>query len=260
MSTPTINADDLSFVALFVRDNPKSLSGTNMGRYIEKGEAEGFDKRKTCASREPARRWYDLGENINDVIAFPQRFRQKHIVFYNPHRFSLNKNLYGVQPGKPKLAKAIAIVLNSTWVSFCLEIIARQPGGGGGPLDVDVNVAGKILVPNLNRLEKYREKIEAIDLLDRGIGTIFDELGAVSPSEVSFETVRKDRLELDRIVLQDILGISEEDHLEVYRAVIDLVSSRLARAKSVQKPKKKKAGSVADAMTDNLAEEFFYDD
>lgn len=42
--------------------------------------------------------------------------------------------------------------------------------------------------------------------------------------------------------------------------MIDLVSSRLARAKSVKKRTKKKGASVSDAMTENLAEELFYDD
>ena len=55
---------------------------------------------------------------------------------------------------------------------------------------------------------------------------VFQELGANSPTEVSFEKVRPDRLELDKIVLRDILGLSEKEHLEVYQAVIDLVKSR----------------------------------
>ena len=55
---------------------------------------------------------------------------------------------------------------------------------------------------------------------------VFQELGANSPTEVSFERVKADRLELDKIVLRDILGLSEKEHLEVYQAVIDLVKSR----------------------------------
>ena len=34
-------------------------------------------------------------------------------------------------------------------------------------------------------------------------------------------------LKLDKIVIQDILGLSEAEHLDIYRAVVDLVRSRL---------------------------------
>ncbi len=85
--------------------------------------------------------------------------------------------------------------------------------------------------------------------------TIFQELGANLPEEVSFEKVKADRLELDKIVLRDILGLSENEHLEVYRAVIDLVKSRLEKAKSVGKKASKNGGSLGGAFAEN-----FHDD
>jgi len=75
-----------------------------------------------------------------------------------------------------------------------------------------------------------------------------------------FKIVKKDRFELDKIILQDILGLSKAEHLEIYRAVIDLVSARLSRAKSVQKRSKNKGGSVGDAMTGNIAEDLINGD
>ena len=260
MTTPTIKPEPLESLILFVSKDKKKLKGTNILRYIEEGEQKGYDKRETCASREPKRRWYDLGEDINDVIAFPQRFRQRHIIFHNPQNVSLNKNLYGVTPYNKNLNKAVAIALNSTWITFCLEIIARQPGGGGAPLDIDVYIAAKVLLPRVELLEKQKENIEKLEVLTREIGTIFEEIGANSPDEVAFEKVKKDRFELDKIILQDILGLSEAEHLEIYQAVIDLVGARLARAKSVQKRSKKKGGSVGDAMTENLSDEYMNGD
>ena len=84
---------------------------------------------------------------------------------------------------------------------------------------------------------------------------VFQELGANSPTEVSFEKVRPDRLELDKIVLRDILGLSEKEHLEVYQAVIDLVKSRLEKAKSVGKKSPKSEASLGGAFAEN-----FHDD
>ena len=69
--------------------------------------------------------------------------------------------------------------------------------------------------------------------MERDIISIFDELGSSSPESVTLETVKPDRRELDRIIMGDILGLTEDEQLEVYRAVIDLVKSRIARAKSL---------------------------
>jgi len=151
--------------------------------------------------------------------------------------------------------KVITLVLNSTLIAFWLEILARQPGGGGAPLDVDVYVAAKLLIPKLEDLTKRKSEFEKIGLLERDTLTIFQELGANAPTEISFEKVKADRLELDKIVLRDILELSEKEHLEVYKAVVDLVKSRLEKAKSVGKKSKKNGGSLGGALSEN-----FYDD
>lgn len=257
LSIPTIEPENLKNLVLFIKGKRKKLDEKNIGKYIAKGESEelAFNKRPTCASREPKRSWFDLGNDISDLIAFPQRFRQRHIVFQNPKRVSINKNLYGIEPNDKSFTKVITLVLNSTLIAFWLEIVARQPGGGGGPLDVDVYVVAKLLVPNFEDLQKNKEKFENIGLLERETLTIFEELGANSPEEVSFEKVRADRLELDKIVLQDILGLSEKEHLEVYKAVVDLVKSRLEKAKSVGKKSRKSEASLGVAFADNFYED-----
>ncbi len=258
LSTPTIAPEKLKNLVLFIKGNRKKLDEKNIGKYIAKGESEenAFNKRPTCVQREPKRNWFDLGNDISDLIAFPQRFRQRHIVFQNPERVSINKNLYGIEPLDKDFAKVIALVLNSTLIAFWLEILARQPGGGGAPLDVDVYVVAKLPFPKFEDLQKHQKAIEKIRLLERETLTIFQELGANSPEEVSFEKVKVDRLELDKIVLRDILGLSEIEHLKVYRAVVDLVKSRLEKAKSVGKKSSKKEGSLSVSLSENLMDDF----
>lgn len=46
------------------------------------------------------------------------------------------------------------------------------------------------------------------------------------------EAELSDRRELDRVVLK-VLGLIEEEQLEVYRAVVELVKNRLVKAGSV---------------------------
>jgi len=84
--------------------------------------------------------------------------------------------------------------------------------------------------------------------LIREIKSIFEELGFpkcnqrnckhpehpyeyVKPEEVSFHRIMPDRRELDKIVFE-ALDLTEEEQLEVYRAVLELVKNRLLKAKS----------------------------
>ncbi len=116
----------------------------------------------------------------------------------------------------------------------------------------------KFFVPKAELLSEAQMKSleTALDKMGtRPIGSILEELGANSPEEVSFEKVKADRLELDKIVLRDILGLSEIEHLEVYKAVVDLVKSRLEKAKSVDKKSKKKEGSLGSAFAENFVED-----
>jgi len=89
-------------------------------------------------------------------------------------------------------------------------------------------------------------------LSQRPIRSIFEELGfplcrerkcgrpehpyeKVQPGELTLEQVQAaspDRFELDRVVF-DVLGLTDEERLEVYRAVAQLVKERLVKARSV---------------------------
>lgn len=237
---------------LFINKEKEKLKGRHILSYIRRGESNKLDERPTCSSRKPGRNWYDLGTDINDAIAFPERVRLRHLIFHNPHHVALNKNLYGISANQKDLTKALALVLNNTLTALYLELFARQPGGGGGPLDIDVRVAEEILVPNEALIEKYRSRLIRIPLDKRNINSIFKELGANAPEDVALEKVQPDRRELDRIIMGEILGLSEEEQLEVYRAVVDLVKSRIGRAGSVQKKNKSKNGIDYESFTESI--------
>ncbi len=87
-------------------------------------------------------------------------------------------------------------------------------------------------------------RIALTEISKREINTIFEELGYpkpnkdysnIDPNALTLEQVRQaspDRYELDRIIF-DVLGLTEEERLTVYRAVVQLVKDRLVKAKSV---------------------------
>ena len=65
------------------------------------------------------------------------------------------------------------------------------------------------------------------------------------------DKVKTDRRELDEIVMGKLLGLTGEEQLEVYKAVVDLVRSRLEKAGSVPKQAKRKGvdvGALAEGV------------
>jgi len=78
-------------------------------------------------------------------------------------------------------------------------------------------------------------------LCQREILSVFEELGLPKPNrdfsnirleDVSLDKILPDRRELDRVVFE-ALGLTEDEQLEVYRAVVELVKNRLVKAGSV---------------------------
>jgi len=248
-----ITSADLNLRVLIIHNDSKQLANTNILKYINRGKRQKLDKRPTLLSRGDS--WFDLGTEIRDIIAFPERMRKRFAVYYNQDRVFLNKNLYGIEPINKKLTKPILFALNSTISFLWTELLARQPGGGGGPLDIDVYVVQSIPFYKDKLLEGIKDKLVNIDILKRKVGSIFEELGANSPDEVSLDKVKPDRRALDKIIMGDILGLTDAEQLEVYKAVVDLVKSRLDKAKSFGKHGKTKDGVDMQIVIEELATE-----
>lgn len=80
-------------------------------------------------------------------------------------------------------------------------------------------------------------------LSQREIKSVFEELDLpkpnrdysnIDPNDVSLDKVLPDRRALDEVVFE-VLGLTEEEQLEVYRAVVELVKARLTKAQSVRR-------------------------
>ena len=102
------------------------------------------------------------------------------------------------------------------------------------------------------RLPAISDTVERF--LMRPLRSIFEELGfplcrsrgcddpehpyeQVHPESLTLDQVQRaspDRFELDRVVF-DVLGLDDSERLEVYRAVADLVKTRLAKARSTRR-------------------------
>jgi len=254
-----INPKDLKYRVLMIHKDRKGLKRTNVLKYIEEGERKGFHKRPTCAGKQ---RWYDLGQSSFGSLIWTYLYDVSPRVFYNPNIF-VNNVLYDIViPNQSKEFKEFFCVFsNSTLMFLFLELWGRL-NYGLGALSIAVYEVGTL--PFINSIKIPNSSIKSLknsfdQVSYRPIGSIFDELGASSAEEVSLDKVKSDRRELDKIIMGEILGLTDEEQLEVYRAVVDLVKSRIDKAKSFGKKKKTKEGididSLVKTITDKIGEE-----
>jgi hypothetical protein len=233
---------------LLIHKDKEDLKGKNVLKYIEWGEKKNFDKRPTCKSR---KRWYELPE-ITAPILCMMTIRDRHIFWYNPMNCYIDARLYGIKP-RHVSEKVLLSILNSTLTYFFTELYSRNYGGGGGPIDVKVYEYANMLILDTKLISDGRTKIIK-NFLSSEIGTIFEEIGTPTPEEASLDKVKPERRELDKIIMGEILGLTDEEQLEVYKAVVDLVKSRIERAKSV-KNKKTVEGIDIDAAKNLIIQE-----
>lgn len=135
---------------------------------------------------------------------------------------------------------------NKTRISFLIN--------SEGALKTQVYEIEKLTILNPEKLTKSQlsKLSEAFDKLSqREIGSVFEEIGSETPEDVSLDNIKPDRRELDKIIFE-ILGLTEKEQSEVYKAVIDLVKSRIEKAKSFSKNNKKKVSEVDSVVKRTL--------
>jgi len=233
-----VKPEDLKYRVLMIHKDKKELKGTNVLKYIQEGERKGYHTRPTCASR---KRWYDFGSQPSPDGIWFKAFNDRVVAPQNKHSFFSSDRFYAIYTKDKAISDNLFSYLNSTLPFLIVELNGRVNLGEGALDNMTYEAAA---MPVLD-VRKYAVSSDGIG---REIVTVFSELGADSPAEVSLDKVKPDRRELDKIIMGEILGLTDEEQLEVYRAVIDLVKSRLGKAKSFGKRKKTKEGIDIDLV------------
>ena len=184
--------------------------------------------------------------SVPDIVV-GRTFNDTFLVVYNADRV-LFKRFYKILAKNKKHTLDICLVLNSTLQILFWECIGITEGLGA--LNIYKDDFDKILIPAPKYLTLPKQQFESF--MNREIKDIFEEIGAFSPEEVSLAKVKPDRRKLDKIILGDILGLTEEEQLEVYKGVVDLVSSRLQKAKSVNGKKKSKEKIIEEKQVEQI--------
>jgi len=249
-----IKPEKLSKKVILCNESKKKLKGTKLLQYIKEGERKGFNKRPTCNSRTP---WYCLAKGWEYTpLIFPAKVGERMPVVLNQDIFE-DKKLYGITPQNKHLTIIIAALLNSTLSRFFIEFTCRQLTGSQAIADIDVNVVEKLLIVDPRKMKSGKQKeIQNIfrKFADNRALSVFEEVGASSAEEVSLNKINSYRRQLDKIIMGEILGLTKEEQLEIYRGVVDLVKSRLEKAKSVDKRQRTKEGIDIDLLTKTVME------
>lgn len=231
---------ELKYRILMIHKDKKDLKGTNLLKYIQSGERRGFHKRLTCLTRG---RWYDLGQRK------PAQININYLINDVAHCFV---GSVWVSDDFQELHTSVEIApfLNSTLFWF-FQNLAGRINFGGGLLKIQTYELKTLFVLST---EKYKREISEVfeKLASRPVEDIFKELGVESSEKVNFDKIRPDRRALDQIIMDKILGLTEEEQLEVYKAVVDLVKSRLDKAKSAERLKKEISGIDFDSAAENI--------
>lgn len=251
-----VDPKDLKYRVLMIHKDKKELRETNVLKYIEEGERKGFHKRPTCASR--GEKWSNLGVWEKPDLIWSDAYSDRYGV-YASNKTWADKRFFYINLKCKSLFLSLHAFLNSSIIPLIIEIEGIT-NLGEGAVYTNVYQLKRLLVPESVAKKSHFRLLHCMkNLSKREISSIFSELGASSPEQVSLDKVKPDRRELDRIIMGEILGLSENEQLEVYRAVIDLVKSRIEKAKSVGKQRKTREGINVDAFI-NLVKEKIGDD
>lgn len=232
-----IHPSNLDNKLFMCRSNWSQLEDSKAKDYILWGMVQGYDDRQSCKVRP---QWWSLGFSHAEPIAWARIHASRHNVHYNPYGVELDNNFFEIIPFDKGTQSSLAAICASTQVILIKELYGRAYGGGSGPIKNEgVDLEKYLVVDPSCVTEDLARPFEK--LCSRELQTVFEELGLpkpnkdysnISPEDVSLDKVLPDRRELDKIVFE-ALGLTEDEQLKVYRAVVELVKNRLVKAGSI---------------------------
>ncbi len=250
LKTIVVQPKDLKYRVLLIFKDKKDLKGTKALKYVEWGESQGFRERPTCKSR---KRWYSLENTRFTKILFLRATESKPAVYFSPTGVFHDQTFYSIIPYEID-EEVLSSLMNSTLINYFIREIFSGAGGalGQGALWSAVYEVLNFPIPTVEEIEKKRKLLNCWKKFKfKKVSTVFEELGTDLSEGFSLDKVKPDRRELDEIVMGEILGLTKEEQIEVYRAIIDLVKSRIERAASVKRRKKKESIDI-EKIVDNV--------
>jgi len=248
-----INDDYLSFRVLDVQISKDQLKdkAKNIFKYIERGEKKEINKKNIHSINY----WYSLPTSeYKSKIIIPEAFNIVFLTHYCPSNPVVDQRFNILKIEKAEFEKALIGYMNSSFFFLMVEIFGRT-NLGEGALDFPSTDLNQTYIFNFDVLSKsILKKIDKISdqIIDRPIGSIFEEIGANNLNDVKLDKVKPDRRELDKIIMGEILGLTDEEQLEIYQSIIDLVRSRIQKAQTFNTKNKTKVQYQIEDVKNNI--------
>ena len=199
---------------LFMCDTDKTaLAGTAALEYIKWGESQEFHQRPSCRGRA---RWYDLGQWDFADLLWIETMHESFKVHRNAPSIYESDKFYGIK--SQNNIDTLTVLFNSTPIMLFKLLSGFHSLGGGGLKTAVYEVKDfHILQPEL---VTFNEDLVNI-LIQREVGTIQEDVE------------HPNRRALDAIIF-DVLDLTQGERDGIYEAVVNLVESRLRKARSLK--------------------------
>jgi len=222
-----IRKSDTDIVLVSTTKSKNELKGTNLLKYILRGENEDFrgrggpsipSHRPSCQSHKPY--WYSVAIPPPPPIYWMEMRRERYFTLLNIDNLHADHTFYAVYPKSTNASDALCAALNSTLIPLWVELFANDPGGGGTSLQTPIGeIKRSVLVP--------KGIFESRDIV-----SAFNRMRQRCPVSIRKEIGLQDRRDLDAAVFE-LLNLTHGECDAVYEAVTDLVEARLKKADSM---------------------------
>jgi len=235
-----VQKEKLNYLVFKCNKEKSQLNQTKALDYINWGESfeieisqgagrgniiKGFHNISSVRSR---RIWYDIGGEKEGNAFWIKETNERLAVFISDDLISADCRLY-----YSTLSRKLQMFCNSTIFSLFSETPVRAGLGEGARSVMVYELKNNWVIKDRFIPEKL---LNASSFVSREILNIYEECGIDSNSEIPISEQipypLPDRKELDDVFF-DIFGLTDQERMDVYRAVCQLVYDRIHRAQSV---------------------------
>ena len=204
-----VDPNQLQLKLFMCHADKAALAGTAALAYIEWGESQGYHQRPSCKGRA---RWWDLGEREIPTLSFNYLISSTARTVYAQDSCYTSDNFQEIHIDSD-LTLPLCASLNSSLFQLMVNMAGRSNFGGG-----------------LLKIQTY----EVSELLCVDPKTFaFEDAAVFTSSSWEMLDPSDERRALDAIIF-DALGLTQGERDGVYEAVINLVESRLRKARSLR--------------------------